>query len=265
MYVPESIFGVNRGTGNEWNYWLDAKKKIAYIRVGPIEMGTPQQLALAISSVPDAKGLILDLRWCPGGYLNQSAEIAGIFMEKGQVASVKYRHPERQGSSEFRAEAVGIARYRAGNFPLMVLVNGETMGGGELIACALQDNGRAVVAGQRTVGKASIQSPIYINSLPGWTFKLTAGTFVRPSGKNLQRFPDSTTKDDWGVRPDKGREITVSPSLGKQLKEWNLLYALRPGGDREAMPLDDPEADPQRWIALKMLRKIVDEAQKKEE
>ena len=200
VYVPESIFGVNRGTGNEWNYWLDAKKKIAYIRVGPIEMGTPQQLALAISSVPDAKGLILDLRWCPGGYLNQSAEIAGIFMEKGQVASVKYRHPERQGSSEFRAEAVGIARYRAGNFPLMVLVNGETMGGGELIACALQDNGRAVVAGQRTVGKASIQSPIYINSLPGWTFKLTAGTFVRPSGKNLQRFPDSTTKDDWGVR-----------------------------------------------------------------
>ncbi len=263
VYVPESIFGVNRAIANEWNYWLDAQKKLAYIRVGAIELSTPQQLTAALENIQDAKGLILDMRWCPGGYLNQSAEIAGIFMETGKVATLKYRNPERQGPTEFRADSVGINRFRANHFPLVVLVNGETLGGGELIACALQDNQRAAIAGQRTRGKASIQTPLYINSMPGWTFKLTAGTFVRPSGKNLQRFPDSKTEDDWGVRPDRGMEIPISPSLSKQLKDWNLLYALRPGSDREAMPLDDPQADPQRWIALKMLRKLVTETEKK--
>src|SRR5947208_12826424 len=92
------------------------------------------------------------------------------------------------------------AEVTATDLPMVVLVNGETSGGGELIAAALQDHDRAVVAGQRTVGKGSYQ--ISLARDYGFPFKLTKGTFVRPSGKNFQRYPDSQPDDYWGVRPD---------------------------------------------------------------
>src|SRR5262249_42546930 len=121
---------------------------------------------------------------------------------------------------------------------------------------ALQDNNRAVVAGQRTLGKASVQSMM---ALPagGMGFKLTTGTFQRPNGKNLHRFPDSKPSDDWGVIPDSKYEFRVSADLSRKLQEWWLLQTLRPGSSNEALPLDDPVADPQQQAALKMLRERV--------
>jgi carboxyl-terminal processing protease len=209
--------------------------------------------------MPDMKGLVLDLRWCPGGYLNQAAEVAALFLATGQIASVQYRNPNRQGASEFRADGVGLQRVKFKDVPLLVLVNGETSGGGELIAAALQDNDRAKIAGQRTLGKASVQTPIYLNGIADRAFKLTAGTFVRPSGKNLQRFSTSKPEEDWGVRPDQGFAIPVSPGLGTRLKAWHSLYALRPPDSREAMDLDDPEADPQRFRASRLLKEMIAE------
>ena len=258
IYTPESVFGVRRSEDNGWDWWLDKEQKIACIRIGAIDAKTPGQLGDALSEIRDARGLILDLRWCPGGFLNPSAEIAGVFMGNGKIASVKYRNPERQGATEFNA-GVGLNRIQFRNTPLMLLVNGETSGGGELIACALQDNGRAKVVGQRTLGKASIQTPVYLPGISDWSFRLTAGTFNRPSGKNLQRFPDSKKEDDWGVRPDKGFEINVSPALVQRLKGWHEEFALRPGVSREALPLDDPEADSQREGALRLMRRVIAE------
>ncbi len=200
--------------------------------------------------------LILDLRWCPGGLLNQAAEIASLFLGAGPIASVKYRSPNRQGAGEFRADG-GVQGVKFKDVPLLVLVNGSTSGGGELIAAALQDNERAHVAGQRTLGKASVQTPIYLNGNTAWAFKLSAGTFVRPSGKNLQRFSESKPEDDWGVRPDKEFTIPVSPSLGSRLRLWHDHYALRPPDSREALALDDPQADPQRFRALRLLKEMI--------
>jgi C-terminal processing protease CtpA/Prc len=144
-------------------------------------------------------------------------------------------------------------------------VNGETVGGGELIAAALKDNGRAVIAGTRTFGKASIQWTAAAPGLSGYQFKLTGGMYTRPNGKNLQRFPDSKPEDDWGIRPDRGYEIPASAGLGHKLKELHELYALRPGGSREALDLDDPAADPQRQRALKLMRQLIDEQSRKEQ
>ena len=63
------------------------EKKIAYLRVGAIDPKTPSQLADALGEVRDANGLILDLRWCPGGFLNPSAEIAGLFITPGPLTA----------------------------------------------------------------------------------------------------------------------------------------------------------------------------------
>jgi len=126
---------------------------------------------------------------------------------------------------------------------VVVLVNGETLGGAELIAAALQDHKRATVCGQRTLGKASVQIPLAL-PVPGVGMKLTSGTFIRPSGKNLHRKPGSQSEDDWGVRPEV--DCRVSPELSKRLKQQWQEFSLRPSSSNKRLALDDPTADPQR-------------------
>src|SRR5262249_27159023 len=186
------------------------------------------------------------LRWCPGGYLNESVDVADLFLGDGTVATVKSRDRDDQ---VYRSAGAG----KTMKFPLVVLVNGETSGGAELIAAALQDHKRATVAGQRSLGKASVQIPLALPA-PGVGMKLTSGTFVRPSGKNLHRKPDSQSEDDWGVRPD--IDCRVSPELSKRLKRQWQEFALRPASSNRRLALDDPEVDPQRIAALRLLRRM---------
>lgn len=263
-FQPESLFGVSRKWDNSWDYWLDRDEHIAYIRLGGIENDTGDRLQEILHDRRDVHGLIFDLRWCPGGYIDAATQIASTFLESGIVARMKYRNPDRGENTIIRADG-GLVRYKAGDYPVMVLVNGETIGGGELIAAALKDNGRALVAGTRTFGKATIQWPLALPGLPGYSLKLTGGTYTRPNGKSLQRYPNSNPEDDWGLRPDPGYEIPMSAELGRKLRELHLLYALRPGGNREAMALDDPTADPQRARALKLMKKMIAERAKKEQ
>lgn len=263
-FQPESLFGVSRNRDNSWDYWLERDAKIAYVRLGAIETDSGDRLQEILHELRDPKGLILDLRWCPGGYIDAATQIASTFLESGIVARMKYRNPDRGSNTEIHADG-GLVKYKAGDYPVMLLVNGETIGGGELIAAALKDNGRAVLAGTRTFGKATIQWPLALPGLPGYSFKLTGGTYTRPNGKSLQRYADSKSDDDWGLKPDPGYEISMSADLARKLKESYLLYALRPGGSREALDLDDPLADPQRVRALKLIRSLVADRVKKEQ
>jgi len=152
-------------------------------------------------------------------------------------------------------------------FPMVVLVNGETTGGAELVAAVLQDNKRARIAGQRTRGKASVQRKWSLGGevngltltvpIPDMELKLTNGILERPSGKNMHRFPDSKPGDDWGVRPDAKLEFWVSAAVSQRLHDWWQLQNLRPGTDNTALPLDDPAADPQRQAALQVLLDVL--------
>jgi C-terminal processing protease CtpA/Prc len=247
-FRPEAVLGVMRNEDNTWDYLCDRRNKIAHIRLGNLGNGAALEFRTALAALQDAgmRGLILDLRWCPGGYLAESVNVASLLLGECLVATV---HNRDERDNKFTSEA-GDNKFT--KFPVVVLINGETSGGAELIAAALQDNHRAKIMGQRTVGKASIQTQI---GLPAGNagLKLTSGTFIRPSGKNLHRSPDSKPGDDWGVRPDDGLENRVSPELGRQLKGWWQQQTLRPGPSNEALPLDDPSADPQRAAALKVL------------
>jgi carboxyl-terminal processing protease len=157
--------------------------------------------------------------------------------------------------TDLNREYQGTGSPKCPDLPLVVLINGETSGGAELIAAALQDHQRAVVVGQRTLGKASIQTirPLALHTCVV-SLKLTTGTFVRPSGKNLQRPRDGQPAAAWGVHPDPGQEVRLSPGLDRRLRDWWLAQTLRPGGSTEALPLDDPANDPQRQAALQTLR-----------
>jgi C-terminal peptidase prc len=247
-FKPETVFGVVRQDDHAWDYWLDRQRKIAHVRLGGLEEGSAEELRQVVRRLQESglRGLLLDLRWCPGGYLSEALGVAEIFLGECTIATVKSRV---QGGDTYRSVKDDG---KVLDIPIVVLVNAETSGGAELIAAALQDNGRAVVAGQRTRGKASIQTTHGL-PIPNTGLKLTTGTFYRPSGKNLHRFPDSKPGDDWGVRPESKLEFRISAELNRQLKDWWQLQTLRPGPSREVLPLDDPKADPQRYAALQAL------------
>jgi carboxyl-terminal processing protease len=265
LFHTETVFGVRRKNNNTWDYWIDPERRIAQIRIGPLREDSAGELREVLAKLSEAgmRGLLLDLRWCPGGLLEQSLESARLLLGKGNIATIKARTSVRlpggsaligpKGASETGGECPNPEPGPFVDVPMLVLVNVETSGGGELIAAAIQDQRRAVIAGQRTRGKASVQT---MTALParGAFMKLTTAVFLRPSGKNLNRFPDSKPSDDWGVRPDAGLEFRVSPEMNRQLREWWAAQTLRPGGSHERLPLDDPNADPQRQLALQALR-----------
>jgi carboxyl-terminal processing protease len=246
-YRPESVLGTTRQADNSWDYWVDRKEKLAYARLGTLIEGTSGELSQALQDLQQQglRGLVLDLRWCPGGSFVESVNVAGLFLSTGIIARTR----SREGNDK---EYPCDSAHAFLGFSLVVLVNKETSGGAELIAAALQDHHRAVIVGQRTRGKASIQTLLPL-PIPDAGLKLTNGMFLRPSGKNLHRFPESKRTDDWGVRPHPGREFPITPELSKQLCDWSQLLALRPGGSNEALDLDDPSMDPQRQYALHVL------------
>jgi carboxyl-terminal processing protease len=250
-FSAETVLGVTRNPDNSWDYWIDRKNRIAHVRISTFASGTDEELRAVVERLDEGKGLgglILDLRWTPGGYLNSALGCAGVFLKNSEVARAKSRSEEdRVYNSVTRVEAFT-------RFPIVVLVNSDTVGGAEMIAAALQDHKRAVVVGERTRGKGSIQNYLGVASEgTPLTLKLTVATFSRPSGKALNRFVNSKPSDDWGVRPDEKSECIVSPALSRQLREWWDEQTLRPGSSNKALPLDDPENDPQRQAALSAL------------
>jgi carboxyl-terminal processing protease len=261
-YRPETVFGARRKRDESWDFMLDPVERIGYIRLGGIRSDCRHEVSEALQSLraSSVRGLVFDLRWCPGGYLEEATSIARLLLppDKTPIASKRERKDQRDdGSPVYAVSPVQFYTDVEGSFvefPVIVLVNGETSGGGELIAAALQDYGRAAIAGQRSVGKASVQERP--KTFP-FEFKLTTGTFVRPSGKNLQRFPDSKASDDWGIRPDSGCDLPLTADAGRRLKDLWVLYTLRTAGSVEALPLDDPENDPQRHAAVQMLRAMI--------
>jgi len=243
-FRPESVFGVARRDDNTWNYWLDAERKIAHLRLGNLVEITPDELTdiLAALRRDGLRGLILDLRWCPGGALSGSTKTAELFLGEGTIATVRYRNrPEEV----FRSTNEG----KHNDFPMVVLINSESTGGAELIAAALQDHHRAVLVGQRTHGKGNVQA-LRTGAIG---LKVTSGTIVRPCGKPLHRFPDSKPDDPWGVHPDPGHEFRISADASRTLRTWWEELTMRPGSSTKRLPLDDPLADPQRNAALEAL------------
>jgi carboxyl-terminal processing protease len=253
-YTPESAFGVWRTADDKWDCLLDRQAKIGYIRVGPIETGLEKRVSemLAELAKQGCRALILDLRWCPGGYVEPGTQIAGMFLPDGSVISkMAFTNTASSGRGGDLHAPQGGGQYS--KLPLVLLVGNETTGGGELIASALRDNDRCVVIGQRTYGRATIQNVIDAG-FAGLQFRITVGTSLRPNGKNRHRSAESQPTDDWGIRPDQGLEVPITADKSAELRRQAELHGLRPAGSREALPFDDPAGDPYRLEALKYLR-----------
>ena len=102
------------------------------------------------------------------------------------------------------------------DYPMVVLVNHNSASASEILSACLQDHDRALVVGERTYGKGSVQSILDLED-GNSVLKLTIATYWRPSGKNIHRFKNAKESDEWGVTPSPGLDVKLT---GKEYHDW---------------------------------------------
>jgi carboxyl-terminal processing protease len=209
--VP-SVLGEQRLPENpkDWSYWVDKDSKIALVRVLAFTDETAADLRAVLEKLQHegARGLILDLRSNPGGLLLSAVKVCEMFIKEGRIVSTRGRNQEEE---VYDAKGDGVLFQPAKDFPIAVLINRYSASASEIVAAALQDHKRAVVVGERSYGKGSVQNVIMMEKRSS-ALKLTTASYWRPSGKNIHRFPDSKESDEWGVKPDSGFEVALKPA-----------------------------------------------------
>ena len=206
----DTVLGDTRATDGTWNFMLDDEQKIGYIRLTHFTRRSAEEMrnALLVLKGQEMKGLILDLRYNPGGLLQSSVEIADMFIEEGVIVSTEGRNSRER---KWFAKKFGT---HAG-FPIAVLVNGFSASASEILSACLQDYDRAVIIGERSWGKGSVQNVIELEGGDS-ALKLTTASYHRPSGKNIHRFPGAKDTDEWGVSPDEGFLVAFSTPEERQ-------------------------------------------------
>lgn len=219
----QSVKGWKRKPDETWNYWRDKDRGIAYIRVTNFQRNTVEDLQNVISELKPQglKGLILDLRWNPGGLLDQAWRMSALFLKDGdKIVSTKGRNPRED--QELDTPGTGALS----DLPLVVLVNDSSASASEIVSGAIRDNNRGVVVGERTFGKFSVQNLIQLSSSQA-KLKLTTARYYLPSGASLHRDPGAET---WGVDPDVpirlGRWESFNAWQGR--REMDLLGPRKP-------------------------------------
>jgi carboxyl-terminal processing protease len=207
--VP-AVLGDRRKPDNprEWDYMLDKESKIGYIRLTAFSETAAAEMRQAVEDLQrqGVRALVIDLRNNPGGLLREAVDIADLFLTEGRIVSTRGRN---QAEQVYDAKEPGTLLTPAKDYPMAVLVNRYSASASEILAAALQDHHRAVVVGERSYGKGSVQNIIPMESQAS-ALKLTTASYWRPSGKNIHRFPDSKETDEWGVKPDAGFEVKVA-------------------------------------------------------
>ena len=210
---------------------------------------------MAIASI-DGKvdSLIFDLRGNGGGLLTAAIEVCDFFVDEGAIVTIRGRH------STVRKEHQAIATTTIvdSSLPIALLINGDSASASEIVAACLQDHDRAVVVGQRSFGKGTVQHLIELEGGLS-TLKLTTAGYWRPSGVNIHREEGASPEDDWGVQPDEGYLVPLTDEeidrIYKQRSERDIVIGLDENGllieidDAENSDVE-PRFDPQLQRAI---------------
>jgi len=155
---------------------------IGYIRISAFQERTGDDLKKILREIESKahplKGIVLDMRNNPGGLLHQSVEVSDAFLKSGSIVSTRGRAKSME--SQTAAKDNGDEP----TCPMVVLVNEGTASAAEIVAGALQDNGRAVIIGTQTFGKGSVQTIIPLED--GAALKLTTARYYTPKGRSIQ-------------------------------------------------------------------------------
>ena len=185
-----------------------------YIRISSFQANTGTDMRKELDTLKkdnnnNLKGLVLDLRNNPGGVLNAAVDVADVFLDKGLIVYTEGR--VKDSELRFNAKPIDVLK----NTPVVVLVNEGSASASEIVAGALQDHKRAVIMGQKTFGKGSVQTILPMSD--DTAVKLTTARYYTPSGRSIQAsgiVPDITI--------DKLAVSKVKEDEGGIVKEANL-------------------------------------------
>ncbi len=266
--VP-TIYGWQRTLEGKWLYMIDEEEKIGYVRITSFSEKTADDLEKVLNALEDdgMRGLILDLRFNSGGLLNSATDIVDKFLSKGLIVSTRPRY----GFWTY------ISATREGthpDYPLVILINSGSASASEIVAGALADktHNRAILVGERTHGKGSVQQ---ISTRPGSNAKLkfTVAYYHLPSGQRVESRDEMKKqgRTDWGVGPNvevkmSNGVLLVSDDLKKMLdfrRDNDMLVQSGhklTGTEKKHSPQETLESDPQLVTGLLVVKtKLIDE------
>lgn len=209
----------------------------AYVRITSFQEKTSNELVKALEEIENKqriKGIILDLRYNPGGLLSSAIETADEFLENGLIVSVKGKNKD----SYMEVKATPNPPQRKHPYPIAILINHGTASAAEIVTGALKDNNRAIVLGQKSFGKGLVQTVIPLED--DYAIKLTTAYYYTPNGVCIDKI---------GIAPDiEIPEIEVSEKKGSNEKsnEKEEVFTHFP----------DPEKDFQVKMALSILKNV---------
>jgi len=169
-----------------------------------------------------AKGLVIDLRFNPGGLLEECVELADRFLEDGVIVTTKGRTNDDLRVLKARSDGT------LPPLPVVVLINGASASASEVFTGAMKDRGRATIVGERSFGKGSVQTPYPLPD--GSHLKITTARYYTPNGTCVHR---EEGKKEWGVAPDV--TVEMSPEeYAKLMKTWSDERVVK--GEKPAGP-----------------------------
>lgn len=190
-----------------------------YVRISQFQEKTLDELVEALRKLEketQLKGLVLDLRNNPGGLLSSAVEVSDEFLENGTIVSIKGRSPSNQ--MEFKATS--NPQNRKHRYPIVILINHGTASAAEIVTGALKDNKRAIVVGEKSFGKGSVQTVLPIED--NYAVRLTTAYYYTPSGVNINK---------QGIKPDfeiHHMEVTKKESPHEKLPMDNETFSRSP-------------------------------------
>jgi carboxyl-terminal processing protease len=251
--VLPTVLGYDRDSHQDWQYFVSQNPKIAYIRVTQFDDGTFDEMKNVLVGADGhsgllsqgMQGLIMDLRFNPGGQLQQAIKVVNLFIKEGVIVSTRGRNsPEEIDRASSDALTLPY-------FPMIVLVNDRSASAAEIVAGSLKDNHRALIEGQRTFGKGSVQRVIQLGQDDG-TLKMTVAHWYLPSGRLVSRKKDSK---DWGVDPQV--VVPVDDKAESAIEDlMDRLEAIRYHALSTTMPTTEP-SDPQFQQAITTMAGLI--------
>jgi carboxyl-terminal processing protease len=257
IIIP-SVHGWQRTEKGEWLYMIDSPNKIGYVRISSFNSKTTDDFEKVLCQLEEngLKGLILDLRSNPGGLLSAAVEIADKFIQEGLIV----RTEPRYGMSTY------ISAHQDGthaDYPIVILINPLTASSSEILAGVLQDQkyNRAILVGQRSYGKGSVQSITnYCGN--GAQLKYTAAYYHLPSGQRVESrdLAGKSSRKNWGILPNVNVELRSNElqeitsvqkanELVETVGQEDVLNCMKRYSSQETV-----DADPQLAIGLLVLK-----------
>lgn len=221
---------------------------VLYVRLGSFSEDVADDIEKAYNKAMkdtknELKGLVLDVRNNPGGLLDQAVAVSSLFLDKGEIVSTRARNEE--DTLRYSAKGKDITN----GLPIVVLINNGSASASEIVAGALQDHKRAVVLGEKSFGKGSVQTVIPLGDYGA--MRVTTARYYTPSGRSIQAT---------GIEPD----VVVHPAKVEEFadeygfSEAEYTNALKNETIKDEKKKDDKKDDNEAWRRDYQLLRAVD-------